>query len=146
MQRSLRFGDGAHEQRFVEQPPGQPHSDVAKKVPDGLRDLDGHELPPQLETRDPTPQPEDVQRPPGRSSPCKGERRPRYDRLRRCLTNILLGFKTKISDFFLIHWEEGMSKTLFMESLTAQGNISYIPPETFMQSSYPPGTASDVYR
>lgn len=39
-----------------------------------------------------------------------------------------------------------MSKALFMESLTARGNISYIPPETFTQSSDPPGTASDVYR
>lgn len=146
MQRSHRRGDGAHEQRVTEQPPGQPHADVAKEVPDALRDLDGRELPPQHETHDPTPQPQDVQRPPGRSSPRKGEPRPRYDRLRRCLTNVLLGFKTKISDFALIRWEEGMSKTLFMESLTARGNISYIPPETFMQSSDPPGTASDVYR
>lgn len=57
-----------------------------------------------------------------------------------------LDFNTKISDFALIRWEEGMSKALFMENLTARGNISYIPPETFMQSSDPPGTASDVYR
>lgn len=54
--------------------------------------------------------------------------------------------RTKISDFALICWEEGTSKTLFMESLTARGNISYIAPETFTQSSDPPGTASDVYR
>ncbi|XP_056906140.1 ankyrin repeat and protein kinase domain-containing protein 1 [Takifugu flavidus] len=62
-------------------------------------------------------------------------------------SNILLDdhLHAKISDFALIHWEEGMSNTLFMESLTARGNISYIPPETFTQSSDPPGTASDVY-
>lgn len=54
--------------------------------------------------------------------------------------------RTKISDFALIRWEEGTSQTLFMESLTARGNISYIAPETFTQSSDPPGTASDVYR
>lgn len=60
--------------------------------------------------------------------------------------NVLLGFKIKISDFALIRWEEGMNKSLFMESLTARGNTSYIPPETFMQCSDPPGTASDVYR
>uniref|UniRef100_H3CQR3 Ankyrin repeat and kinase domain containing 1 n=1 Tax=Tetraodon nigroviridis TaxID=99883 RepID=H3CQR3_TETNG len=62
-------------------------------------------------------------------------------------SNILLDdhLHVKISDFALIRWEEGMSKTLFMESLTARGNISYIPPETFMQSSDPPGPAYDVY-
>uniref|UniRef100_A0A3Q0QVP7 Ankyrin repeat and kinase domain containing 1 n=1 Tax=Amphilophus citrinellus TaxID=61819 RepID=A0A3Q0QVP7_AMPCI len=51
----------------------------------------------------------------------------------------------KISDFGLIHWEEGMNKTLFIEQLTARGNISYIPPETFTQSPNPPGTTFDVY-
>uniref|UniRef100_A0A669DWK0 Ankyrin repeat and kinase domain containing 1 n=1 Tax=Oreochromis niloticus TaxID=8128 RepID=A0A669DWK0_ORENI len=51
----------------------------------------------------------------------------------------------KISDFGLIHWEEGMNKTLFMERLTARGNISYIPPETFTDSPDPPGTTFDVY-
>lgn len=55
-------------------------------------------------------------------------------------------FFTKISDFGLIHWEEGMSKKLFMENLTARGNIGYIPPETFTQCSDPPGTTFDVYR
>lgn len=54
--------------------------------------------------------------------------------------------QTKISDLGLIHWEEGMSKTLLMENLTARGNISYIPPETFTQNPDPPGTAFDVYR
>lgn len=34
----------------------------------------------------------------------------------------------------------------FMEHLTARGNISYIPPETFTQSPEPPGTTFDVYR
>lgn len=53
---------------------------------------------------------------------------------------------TKISDFGLIHWEEGMNKKLFMEHLTARGNISYIPPETFTQCPDPPGTTFDVYR
>ncbi|XP_005915890.1 ankyrin repeat and protein kinase domain-containing protein 1 [Haplochromis burtoni] len=51
----------------------------------------------------------------------------------------------KISDFGLIHWEEGMNKTLFMERLAARGNISYIPPETFTHSPDPPGTTFDVY-
>lgn len=55
-------------------------------------------------------------------------------------------FFTKISDFGLIHWEEGMNKTLFMERLAARGNISYIPPETFTHSPDPPGTTFDVYR
>uniref|UniRef100_A0A3Q3X1W5 Protein kinase domain-containing protein n=1 Tax=Mola mola TaxID=94237 RepID=A0A3Q3X1W5_MOLML len=61
--------------------------------------------------------------------------------------NILLDdhLHVKISDFGLIHWEEGMSKKLFMENLIARGNINYIPPETFTQSSDPPGTAYDVY-
>uniref|UniRef100_A0A4W6D195 Ankyrin repeat and kinase domain containing 1 n=1 Tax=Lates calcarifer TaxID=8187 RepID=A0A4W6D195_LATCA len=62
-------------------------------------------------------------------------------------SNILLDdhLHIKISDFGLIHWEEGMSKTLFMEHLTARGNISYVPPETFTQCPNPPGTAFDVY-
>ncbi|GLD48434.1 ankyrin repeat and protein kinase domain-containing protein 1 [Lates japonicus] len=62
-------------------------------------------------------------------------------------SNILLDdhLHVKISDFGLIHWEEGMSKTLFMEHLTARGNISYVPPETFTQCPNPPGTAFDVY-
>lgn len=53
---------------------------------------------------------------------------------------------TKISDFGLICWEEGMNQRSFLEHLTARGNLSYIPPETFSQSSDPPGTAFDVYR
>lgn len=146
MQRGRRRGDGAHEQWVAEQPPGQSHAHVAKKGPDASRDLHGRELPPQHDTHNPTSQPQDVQRPPGRSPPREGEPRPRYERLKRCLTNVLPDFNTKISDFALIRWEEGMSKALFMENLTARGNISYIPPETFMQSSDPPGTASDVYR
>lgn len=62
-------------------------------------------------------------------------------------SNILLDdhLHAKIADFGLIHWEEGMSKTLFMEHLTARGNISYIPPETFTQSLDPPETSFDVY-
>ncbi|XP_044059170.1 LOW QUALITY PROTEIN: ankyrin repeat and protein kinase domain-containing protein 1 [Siniperca chuatsi] len=62
-------------------------------------------------------------------------------------SNILLDdhLHVKISDFGLIHWEEGMSKKLFMEHLTARGNISYIPPETFTQCTDPPGTSFDVY-
>ncbi|XP_023275668.1 ankyrin repeat and protein kinase domain-containing protein 1 [Seriola lalandi dorsalis] len=62
-------------------------------------------------------------------------------------SNILLDdhLHVKISDFGLIHWEEGMSKTLFMEHLTARGNISYIPPETFTQCPDPPRTTFDVY-
>lgn len=55
-------------------------------------------------------------------------------------------FSTKVSDFGLIHWEAGMSKKLLMEHLTARGNISYIPPETFTQCPDPPGTSFDVYR
>lgn len=39
-----------------------------------------------------------------------------------------------------------MNKKLFMEHLTARGNISYIPPETFTQCHDPPGTTFDVYR
>ncbi|XP_072248569.1 ankyrin repeat and protein kinase domain-containing protein 1 [Leuresthes tenuis] len=62
-------------------------------------------------------------------------------------SNILLDdhLHVKISDFGLIQWEEGMSKKVFVEHLTARGNISYIPPETFTQSPDPPGTSFDVY-
>uniref|UniRef100_A0A3Q3A900 Ankyrin repeat and kinase domain containing 1 n=2 Tax=Kryptolebias marmoratus TaxID=37003 RepID=A0A3Q3A900_KRYMA len=62
-------------------------------------------------------------------------------------SNILLDehLHAKISDFSIIQWEEGMSRTTFMEHLTARGNISYIPPETFTQEPGPPGTAFDVY-
>ncbi|XP_008294514.1 ankyrin repeat and protein kinase domain-containing protein 1 [Stegastes partitus] len=62
-------------------------------------------------------------------------------------SNILLDdhLHVKISDFGLICWEEGMSKMLFMERLTARGNISYVPPETFTQCLDPPGTTFDVY-
>ncbi|KAM9734146.1 ankyrin repeat and protein kinase domain-containing protein 1 [Menidia menidia] len=62
-------------------------------------------------------------------------------------SNILLDdhLHVKISDFGLIHWEEGMNKKVFTERLTARGNISYIPPETFSQGCDPPGTAFDVY-
>ncbi|XP_074496701.1 ankyrin repeat and protein kinase domain-containing protein 1 [Sebastes fasciatus] len=62
-------------------------------------------------------------------------------------SNILLDGRlhVKISDFGLVHWEEGMSKKLFMEQLTVRGNISYIPPETFTQCPDPPGTTFDVY-
>ncbi|XP_068601711.1 ankyrin repeat and protein kinase domain-containing protein 1 [Brachionichthys hirsutus] len=61
--------------------------------------------------------------------------------------NILLDdhLHVKISDFDLIHWEEGMSKKLFMENLTVRGNISYIPPETFSQRPDPPQATFDVY-
>ncbi|XP_033488069.1 ankyrin repeat and protein kinase domain-containing protein 1 [Epinephelus lanceolatus] len=62
-------------------------------------------------------------------------------------SNVLLDahLHVKISDFALVHWEEGMSKKLFMEHLTVRGNISYIPPETFTQCPDPPGTTFDVY-
>ncbi|KAM9319082.1 ankyrin repeat and protein kinase domain-containing protein 1 isoform 2-T2 [Pholidichthys leucotaenia] len=62
-------------------------------------------------------------------------------------SNILLDdhLHIKISDFGLIHWEKGMSNTLFLENLTVRGNISYIPPETFTQCPNPPGAAFDVY-
>ncbi|XP_074536304.1 LOW QUALITY PROTEIN: ankyrin repeat and protein kinase domain-containing protein 1 [Halichoeres trimaculatus] len=62
-------------------------------------------------------------------------------------SNILLDdhLHVKIADFGLIHWEKGLNKKMFIESLTARGNISYIPPETFTQSPDPPGTAFDVY-
>ncbi|XP_061576306.1 ankyrin repeat and protein kinase domain-containing protein 1 [Cololabis saira] len=62
-------------------------------------------------------------------------------------SNILVDdhLHVKISDFGLICWKEGMSKTAFMEHLTARGNISYIPPETFTQCPDPPGTSFDVY-
>lgn len=61
-------------------------------------------------------------------------------------SNILLDdhLHVKISDFGLIRWEQGKSET-FTEHLTARGNISYIPPETFTQCSSPPGTSFDVY-
>ncbi|XP_029965094.1 ankyrin repeat and protein kinase domain-containing protein 1 [Salarias fasciatus] len=61
-------------------------------------------------------------------------------------SNILLDdhLHVKISDFGLIHWEQSRSET-FTERLTARGNISYIPPETFTQCSSPPGTSFDVY-
>ncbi|XP_075892170.1 ankyrin repeat and protein kinase domain-containing protein 1 isoform X2 [Nelusetta ayraudi] len=62
-------------------------------------------------------------------------------------SNILLDdhLHVKISDFGLIHWEEGMDTKVFMEDLTAYGNISYTPPETFSKNSDPPGTSFDVY-
>ncbi|XP_070685906.1 ankyrin repeat and protein kinase domain-containing protein 1 [Pempheris klunzingeri] len=62
-------------------------------------------------------------------------------------SNILLDdhLHVKISDFGFTHWEEGMSKKMFMENLIARGNISYIPPETFTQCSDPPRTTFDVY-
>lgn len=61
-------------------------------------------------------------------------------------SNILLDdhLHVKISDFGLIRWGQGESET-FTENLTARGNISYIPPETFTQCSSPPGTSFDVY-
>lgn len=57
-----------------------------------------------------------------------------------------LFFLIKISDFGLVSWEEGMTMKSFLKHLTERGNISYIPPETFTQSTDPPGTAFDVYR
>ncbi|KAI4904547.1 hypothetical protein NFI96_029608 [Prochilodus magdalenae] len=61
------------------------------------------------------------------------------------LANILLDdhLHVKISDFGLIKWEESSSN--FIEHLTARGNISYIPPETFSQNPEPPTTKYDVY-
>ncbi|XP_061638704.1 ankyrin repeat and protein kinase domain-containing protein 1 isoform X1 [Phyllopteryx taeniolatus] len=62
-------------------------------------------------------------------------------------SNILLDdhLHVKIADFGLIHWEEGIKKKLFMEHLTARGNINYIPPEIFSQYCDPPGLSFDVY-
>uniref|UniRef100_A0A3Q2EBP8 Ankyrin repeat and kinase domain containing 1 n=1 Tax=Cyprinodon variegatus TaxID=28743 RepID=A0A3Q2EBP8_CYPVA len=62
-------------------------------------------------------------------------------------SNILLDdhLHVKISDYGIIQWEDGMSKTVLMERLTARGNINYIPPEVFTQCSDSPGTAFDVY-
>ncbi|KAM9801621.1 ankyrin repeat and protein kinase domain-containing protein 1 [Neosynchiropus ocellatus] len=62
-------------------------------------------------------------------------------------SNILVDdhLHVKISDFGIVQWEEGMTNRLFMELLTARGNVSFIPPETFSQSSERPGTAFDVY-
>lgn len=62
-------------------------------------------------------------------------------------SNILLDdhLHVKISDFGIVHWEDGMCKTAFMERLTARGNINYIPPEVFTECSDSPGTAFDVY-
>ncbi|XP_037123899.1 ankyrin repeat and protein kinase domain-containing protein 1 [Syngnathus acus] len=62
-------------------------------------------------------------------------------------SNILIDahLHVKISDFSLIHCEEGTDKKLFMEHLIARGNLSYIPPEIFTQSCEPPGLSFDVY-
>lgn len=62
-------------------------------------------------------------------------------------SNILLDdhLHVKIADFGLIYWEEDLNMKMFIESLTARGNISYIPPETFTQSPDPPGAAFDIY-
>ncbi|XP_054651302.1 ankyrin repeat and protein kinase domain-containing protein 1 isoform X2 [Dunckerocampus dactyliophorus] len=62
--------------------------------------------------------------------------------------NILLDdhLHVKISDFGLIHWEDGTDKKPFIEHLIARGNISYIPPEAFSQNCSPPGPSYDVYR
>nr|XP_057935974.1 ankyrin repeat and protein kinase domain-containing protein 1 isoform X2 [Doryrhamphus excisus] len=61
--------------------------------------------------------------------------------------NILLDdhLHVKISDFGLIHWEEGADKRPFIEHLIARGNINYIPPEAFSQNCSPPGPSYDVY-
>ncbi|KAJ8256947.1 hypothetical protein COCON_G00190990 [Conger conger] len=61
--------------------------------------------------------------------------------------NVLLDdhLHVKISDFGFIKWEDFSSSKEFIEHLTARGNLSYIPPETFTESSDPPGTKFDVY-
>ncbi|KAG7281740.1 hypothetical protein CRUP_028054 [Coryphaenoides rupestris] len=63
-------------------------------------------------------------------------------------SNLLLDdhLHVKISDFGLIKWEDGLNKKTFLEHLTARGNISYIPPETFNTSPEAPVAAFDVYR
>ncbi|KAG7281743.1 LOW QUALITY PROTEIN: hypothetical protein CRUP_028057 [Coryphaenoides rupestris] len=62
-------------------------------------------------------------------------------------SNLLLDdhLHVKISDFGLIKWEDGLNKKTFLEHLTARGNISYIPPETFNRSPEAPVAAFDVY-
>ncbi|XP_015193198.2 ankyrin repeat and protein kinase domain-containing protein 1 [Lepisosteus oculatus] len=61
--------------------------------------------------------------------------------------NILLDdhLHVKISDFGLVRWEETSSRTEFIEQAAARGNISYIPPEMFLESAKSPGTKYDVY-
>ncbi|XP_077579001.1 ankyrin repeat and protein kinase domain-containing protein 1 [Stigmatopora nigra] len=62
-------------------------------------------------------------------------------------SNVLLDdhLHVKISDFGVIHWEEGMDKRSFLEHLTARGNLKYVPPEIFNQLCDPPGFPFDVY-
>ncbi|XP_061682607.1 ankyrin repeat and protein kinase domain-containing protein 1-like isoform X2 [Syngnathoides biaculeatus] len=62
-------------------------------------------------------------------------------------SNILLDdhLHVKISDFGLFRWEDGKNKKLFMEHLTARGNINYIPPEIFSHYCDSPGLSFDVY-
>uniref|UniRef100_A0AAV2IYV2 Protein kinase domain-containing protein n=1 Tax=Knipowitschia caucasica TaxID=637954 RepID=A0AAV2IYV2_KNICA len=62
-------------------------------------------------------------------------------------SNLLLDdhLHVKISDFSLIRWETSAGKKSFMEHLTARGNISYMPPESFTSTPEPPGTTFDVY-
>ncbi|XP_049582903.1 ankyrin repeat and protein kinase domain-containing protein 1 [Syngnathus scovelli] len=62
-------------------------------------------------------------------------------------SNILIDdhLHVKISDFGLIHCEEGTDNKLFMEHLIARGNLSYIPPEIFTHSCELPGFSFDAY-
>ncbi|KAM6972999.1 ankyrin repeat and protein kinase domain-containing protein 1 [Aplochiton taeniatus] len=71
-------------------------------------------------------------------------------------SNVLLDdhLHVKISDFGLIKRDEedeeegsqrGLNQKGLMELLTARGNISYIPPETFKHQTAPPRTSFDVY-
>ncbi|KAM9114118.1 LOW QUALITY PROTEIN: ankyrin repeat and protein kinase domain-containing protein 1 [Pangshura tecta] len=48
-------------------------------------------------------------------------------------------------DFGLSRWVEQSSRMLYIERSALRGTLSYIPPETFLHSTRPPGTKHDVY-
>ncbi|XP_062995092.1 ankyrin repeat and protein kinase domain-containing protein 1 [Elgaria multicarinata webbii] len=61
--------------------------------------------------------------------------------------NILLdsNIHVKISDFGLSKWMEPSDWIQEIERSAMKGNLSYVPPEMFLQSTRPPGTEFDVY-